>query len=90
MHPAKPMQQRYTFHVTTTMGSYVKFLASRFRVAPVKQEKIPRLERLAALILARLISHVGQALEPEVDFTDLTCWIDSKVALAWIKCEERE
>lgn len=77
-------------HVTTTTGSYVKFLASRSRVAPVKQETIPRLELLAALILARLISHVGEALEPEVDITCLTCWTDSKVALAWIKGEERE
>ena len=77
-------------HVTTTTGSYVKFLASRSRVAPVKQETIPRLKLLAALILARLISHVGEALEPEVDITYLTCWTDSKVALAWIKGEERE
>ena len=77
-------------HVTTTTGSYVKFLASRSRVAPVKQETIPRLELLAALILARLISHVGEALEPEVDITYMTFWTDSKVALAWIKGEERE
>jgi len=77
-------------HVTTTTGSYVKFLASRSRVAPLKQETIPRLEFLVALILVRLISHVGEALEPEVDITDLTYWTDSKVALAWIKGEERE
>lgn len=37
----------------------------------MKQETIPRLELLAALILARLISHVGEALEPEVDITYL-------------------
>lgn len=30
-------------HVTTITGSYVKFLASRCRVAPVKQDTIPRL-----------------------------------------------
>ena len=77
-------------HVTTSTGSYVKFLASRSRVAPLKQETIPRLELLAALMLARLISHVGEALEREVDIADLTCWTDSKVALAWIKGEERE
>ena len=56
----------------------------------MKQETIPRLELLAALILARLISHVGEALEPEVDITYMTFWTDSKVALAWIKGEERE
>ena len=59
-------------HATTTKGSYVVFLASRSRVAQVKQETISRLELLEALILTRLISQVGQALEPEVDVTDLT------------------
>jgi len=76
-------------HVTTTTGSSVKFLASRSSVVPLKQETIPRLQLLAALILARLISHAGEVLEPEVDITDLT-WTDLKVALAWIKGEERE
>ena len=64
------------------MGSYVKFLASKSRVAPVKEETIPRLELLAALIVARLTSHVGEALEPEVNINEMTCWTDSKVALA--------
>jgi len=65
-------------HVTTTTGSYVKFLASRSRVTPLKQKTIPRLEFLAALILVRLISHVEEALGLEVDITYLTCWTDSK------------
>jgi len=56
----------------------------------LKQETIPRLELLAALKLARLISNVEEALELEVEITELTCWTDSKVALAWIKGEERE
>lgn len=40
--------------------------------------------------MARLISHVGEALKPELDIINLTCWTDSKVALAWIKGERRE
>ena len=59
MLPGRPMQQCF-------MGSYVNFVASRSRVAPLKEEAIPRLELLAALIVARLMSHVGKALEPEV------------------------
>ena len=56
----------------------------------MKQDTIPILEHLAALILARLRSHVREALEPKMDINELTCWTDSKVALAWIKGEEGE
>jgi len=37
-------------HVTTTTGSYVKFLASRSRAALLKQKTIPRLELLSATL----------------------------------------
>ena len=77
-------------HITTTNGRYLKFVASKSRVAPVKHESIPRLEILAALVLARLITHVGEALRPEVEITEMTCWTDSRVTLCWIKGEERE
>ena len=77
-------------HITTTNGSYLKFVASKSRVAPVKHESIPRLELLAALVLARLITHVCEALEPEVGIAEMTCWTDSRVTLCWIKGEERE
>ena len=77
-------------HVTTTTGSYVKFVASKSRVAPAKELSIPRLELLAALVLARLIEHVNEALQLELAITDTSCWIDSKVTLFWIKGEEKE
>ena len=77
-------------HVTTTTGSYVKFVASKSRVAPAKELSIPRLELLAALVLARLIEHVKEALQLELAITDINCWTDSKVTLFWIKGEEKE
>ncbi|XP_068691801.1 uncharacterized protein [Montipora foliosa] len=76
--------------VTTTVGSYVKLVASKSRVAPVKELTIPRLEILAALVLARIITHVKEALELDVTIINMTCWTDSSVTLFWIKGEERE
>lgn len=67
--------------ITTTIGSYVKFLASKSRATPMKEETVSRLDLLAALIAARLIRQVGEALEPEVHINEMTCWTDSKVAL---------
>ena len=65
-------------HMTTTTGSYVKFVASKSRVACAKELSIPRLELLAALVLARLIEHVKEALQLQLAITDITCWTDPK------------
>ena len=66
-------------HVTTTVGGYVKLVASKSRVAPVKELTIQRLELLAALVLARLTTHVKEALELDVTITNIcmTCWTES-------------
>ena len=76
--------------MTTTVGGYVKLVASKSRVAHVKEFTIPRLKLLAALVLARLIPHVKEALELDVTITNMTCWTDSRVILFWNKGEERE
>ena len=76
--------------VTTTVGGYVKLLTSKSRVAPVKELTIPRLELLAALLLARLITHVKEALELDVTIKNMSCWTDSRVTLFWMKGKERE
>ena len=75
--------------VNTTCGRYVKFLASKTRVAPVAQQSIPRLELLSPLILA--VTTVVNVLQDEFDIADTVCWTDSKVALFWITvCEIRK
>ena len=61
-------------HVTMTVGGYVKLVASKSRVAPVKELTIPRLELLAALVLAGLITHVKEALELDATITNMPCW----------------
>ncbi|XP_011171120.1 uncharacterized protein LOC105203894 [Solenopsis invicta] len=62
--------------ITTTL------LAGKSKVAPIKIMSIPRLELSAAVLLARLIESVQNALK----LTDLVChcWTDSTVVLAWL------
>ena len=57
---------------------------SRARVAPLKIQSLPKLELLAAVLTARLLIFVKDALKLPDD-TKLKCWTDSQVTLAWIK-----
>ena len=76
--------------IRTVSSSYVRFLASKTRVAPIDKQSIPRLELLSCLILARLLKDVQEALRHELELKDSVCWTDSKVALFWIKNEGGE
>ena len=49
--------------IETVDKTYLKFVTSKKRVAPLVGQTIPRLELLLALILARLISHVRTVSE---------------------------
>lgn len=75
--------------VETSAGRHIKFVASKTRVSPLKLQTIPRLELLSALLLARLMSSISQALESELMLSRLQCFSDSTVALFWIKGVEK-
>ena len=62
----------------------VRLVAAKTRVSPTHVLTIPRLELLAALLLARLVSGVSKSLETNVSLELPMCWTDSKVALYWI------
>ena len=76
--------------IETADKTYLKFVTSKTRVAPLVEQTIPRLELLSALILARLISHVRTVLEELIPISHVKCWSDSEVALCWIRGEDRE
>ena len=66
--------------IVTTHGNYIRFVASKTRVAPLSNQTIPRLELLSAVVLARLMHSVKEALTSEIEISKLVCWTDSKVA----------
>ena len=68
----------------------MRFLASKTRVAPLRSQTIPRLELLSALLLAKLMTTVFQALKLEVPLGQLTCYTDSKVVFYWLTSVNRE
>ena len=76
--------------IETPDGRSTRFVGLKTRVAPVKGHSIPRLELLAALLLARLISSLESALKSEIALMPSMCYTDSKVALYWIKGESQE
>ena len=62
----------------------VSLVTSKTRVAPVR--KI-RLELLAALVVARLITAVQQALKFVIEISKTVCLSDSMTVLYWLKRE---
>ena len=60
--------------VVTTSGTFIRFLASKTRVAPLSSQTIPRLELLSAVILARLMYSVKEALASEIKINKLVGW----------------
>ena len=57
-------------------------VASKSRVAPMKEQTIPRLKLLGATILAHLVDSVLPCFQFKLE---LYCWTDSYTVLCWIK-----
>ena len=74
----------------TDTGRFVQFVVSKTRVAPVQRQTVPRLELLSALLLARLVASVTEALTLQLTLNPPKCFTDSKVALFWIRGLEKE
>jgi len=59
-------------------------------MSPLTQQTIPRLELLSCLLLARLTSHMLEALQSVIDVKMGSCFTDSRVALYWIQEEDKQ
>ncbi|GFT78884.1 integrase catalytic domain-containing protein [Trichonephila clavipes] len=75
----------YCKSITSDRKILVHLIASKSRVAPTKQTTIPRLELCAAVLLAKLVHRVKQALKLNVTNTFL--WSDTMTVLSWIRKE---
>ena len=76
--------------IETPSSISTRLITSKTKVAPLKEESIPRLELLAACILAKLITSVKAILEPKFNIARTVCWSDSQIALWWIYGESSQ
>ncbi|XP_066261269.1 uncharacterized protein [Euwallacea similis] len=67
-------------------GSHeLRLLTGKSRVAPAKKLTLPRLELLAAHLLAKLMNTVRQILD--IQISDVRYFTDSSIVLAWLKID---
>ena len=76
--------------LTTSNAHSSHLLASKTRVAPLKEETIPRLELMAALTLANLITSVYEALNCTLKIDGVFNWIDSQIVWWCINGESKQ
>ena len=66
----------------------VHFICAKSKVAPIKSKlTILRLELQGCLLLAKLLNFVKNSYSPKLQFSKISAYSDSTIALAWLKGE---
>ena len=65
----------------------VNLIASKSKLAPMKQNTIPRLELLVNILLSRLTNSVKNALSKYILISNCYLWTESQVTFSWIKVD---
>ena len=76
--------------IESDCGCSTRFLACKTYISPIKDQTIPRLQLLSAVLLSKLMTSVSQALSLELSLGEPSYFTDSKMSLYWIKSQERE
>ncbi|XP_026729604.1 uncharacterized protein LOC113495194 [Trichoplusia ni] len=61
---------------------HVNLITARTKVAPVKQQSVPRLELMGAVLLSELIIEVARVMK--ISPPHIRAWTDSSIVLAWL------
>ena len=75
--------------IKTDKGIVTKLVSAKTRISPLKNETMPRLELMASLILARLITSVKNNLRECCKIESIHCWCDSQIVLYWLLNENK-
>lgn len=75
------------FHFVIGNDFTLFFVIAKNKVAPTKIVCIPRFERCATVLLAKLMSYVLKVFNRKRNFSQIVAWSNSQTALAWIKSQ---
>jgi hypothetical protein len=75
----------YMVYTRTDGSRHSQLVCAKSRIAPIDIITIPRLELCTAVLLSKLIEKIVPALR--INVTNIYCWSDSKVVLAWISAD---